>query len=58
MYSYKSTIELPQANKLNSKIGIGILSNIATFNIRLDYFFKMNSNIKAHMINGNLSYYF
>jgi outer membrane autotransporter protein len=58
MYSYKSTIELPQANKLNTKIGIGILSNIATFNIRLDYFFKMNSNIKAHMINGNLSYYF
>jgi outer membrane autotransporter protein len=58
MYNYKSTLKIPEENKLNAKIGIGILSNISTFNIRLDYFFKINSNTKSHMVNGNLSYYF
>jgi outer membrane autotransporter protein len=58
LYSYKSTTEIVEKNKLNIKIGIGILSNINSFNIRLDYFFKTNLNLKTHMVNGNLSYYF
>ena len=58
LYSYKSTVKVSEKNKPNIKVGIGILSNIDSFNLRLDYIFKTSSNSKTHMINGNLSYYF